>query len=144
MADWYGAARTNSVKIKDMEGLKKSLEPFPTIEIYPRANDKDLVAFMVSRDYDYGGWPGFGSIENEDGSENEIEFSFSELVVPFMAEGEVLIAQEIGHEKLRYVTGYAEAYSWDGRHCAININDIMDKAAKEFGVDRATISDPAC
>ena len=28
MADWYGSARSNYVRIKDMEGLKKALAPF--------------------------------------------------------------------------------------------------------------------
>jgi hypothetical protein len=133
MANWYGAARSNYVEIKDIDGLKKAIGTFDINVI--EAARKGFVCFLGGEGSD-GAWPSY-SIDDEG---NELEFSFAEHVVPYMAPNQVLITMEAGAEKLRYITGYAEAYHSDGRVVAVSLYDIYALAEKEFGVPRADIS----
>ena len=47
---------------------------------------------------------------------------------------------EVGSERYRYVTGQAIAARWDGRVVHLSLNDIYEKAAREFGVDVKSIT----
>jgi hypothetical protein len=133
MANWYGAARSNYVKIKDLNGLKKALEPF-NININEDKGD-GFVCFLCDDSSD-GAWPSY----SEDDEGNELDFNFAEYVVPYMAPDQVLITMESGAEKLRYITGYAEAYHSDGRRVGLSLYDIYALAEKEFGVSHSYIS----
>ncbi len=133
MADWYGAARSNYVRVTDLEALKKSLGDFD-ITIVEQADGR--VALLSSDEY--GGWP--SSCYGEDG--DEIEFSFEEHVVPFLRDGEILITMDSGAENLRYVTGSAQAYNRDGLVCTVDIEDIYELAAGKLGINKSAI--PPC
>lgn len=134
MADWYGACRTNEVEVMDVEAVEKIFEPFQiTVE---RRGDNRVALFS---DDEYGGYPSSAWVETDDGDDDdELEFDFS-LIVPQLIHGQVLIVMCSGAEKLRYVTGEALAIAWDGRTTYIDINDIYDKAAAEFGVEARKI-----
>lgn len=128
MANWYGSARTNYVRVKDMDGLVAALEPFP-IEI---ADDGEGRVCFLSTECDSGGWPSFSFDEETD---EEIEFDFQEHVVPFLDDNEVLIAMEVGAEKLRYLSGQAVAYHPDGEQVlVVNIRDIYELVFNQWGV----------
>lgn len=127
MANPYAAARTNYVKFDDFEALKSALSPFP-LEVV----EKNSKHALLVRDYE--GWPGFG-IDEED---VEHEFSFEEHVCPHLAEGEVLVAMEAGHEKLRYVWGRATAYIKSGDAVSVSLDDIYDLAKAKFGIESIT------
>lgn len=124
MSNWYGACRTNYVQVKDIQAVKDAFQPFP-IEIHESA---DGLITLLSND-EYGGWP--SSTEDADGNETPFDF---ELIVPFLEHGQVLIVMCAGAEKLRYITGDAHAYAWDGRHAKVSLDDIYDLAEKKFGV----------
>jgi hypothetical protein len=124
MANWYGSCRTNYVRVKDVTEVLKIFAPFQLKMI---EDGQGRIGFL-SED-EYGGWP--SSVDDEDG--NEIEFDFS-LIIPQLADKEVLIVMCAGAEKLRYITGEAIAYAWDGRSTAVYINDIYKKVEAEFGV----------
>jgi hypothetical protein len=113
--------------------LEKALEPF---DINISKDGEGEFICLLSGDSSDGAWPSY----SEDNEGNELEFSFAEHVVPYMAHGQVLIVMEAGAEKLRYITGYAEAYHSDGRVVAVSLYDIYALAAKEFGVSRGDIS----
>lgn len=135
MANWHGASRTNYVRIKEEQALRQALEPWEiTVHRHPTRSD----CFMFEGACDNGDFPSSRS----DDEDNEIDFSFQELIVPHLAEGQVLLAQVIGREKLRYLTGYAYGYAWDGRVVSINTNDIHKLAAETFGVDPKNIAHP--
>jgi hypothetical protein len=133
MANWYGAARSNYIKIKDINGLEEALEPFD-INI-SKDRDGEFVC-LLSGDSSDGAWPSY----SEDDEGNELEFNFITHVVPYMAPDQVLIVMEAGAEKLRYITGYAEAYHSDGRMVGLSLHDIYALAEKEFGVAHSYIS----
>lgn len=75
-------------------------------------------------------------------TEGEYEFSWEEHIMPMIAEGEVFVIMEAGSEKIRYVTGYAQAYVRQGssvRCVTVSLDDIYQKASSEFKVDMAKI-----
>lgn len=148
MANWYGAARSNYVKVADMPGLQAALEPWP-VSIRPEAGNPDLVCFL-SEEQDSGGWPSFATVEVQDPAfpedsdclvEDEIEFDPEVQILPFLEPGQVLIMMEAGHEKLRYITGSAVAYCQGKPLVALNLNDIYVMAHEAFGVPRNQITE---
>ena len=133
MASYEATARSNYVKIKDMDGLRKALEPFD-IAIWEQDG---LVGFGQS-EMSEGGWP--YSLDELDENGDEVMFDPCVQICPFMEEGQVLIMMEVGHEKLRYVSGYATAYNSAGDSIQVGLFDIYDLAATRFGVPLATIT----
>ncbi|MBF0556947.1 MAG: hypothetical protein HQK96_20725 [Nitrospirae bacterium] len=91
-------------------------------------------------DDEYGSWPSYVCVENEQGEEEEVEFDPTVHICPFMEDGEVLIMMTAGAEKLRYITGHAEAYNSEGKWVSVFIEDIYEKAAKKFGVAKSSIT----
>ena len=135
MAQWIGVARSNYVKIADVDGLVKALEPFE-IEVMGGDANVGKVMFTVSQESDDGGWPTYACAE--DGT--EIKFDPAIHICPFMEEGQILVMQEVGWEKLRYVTGHAVAYNKAGASTSVNIDDIYAKAAAFFEVKEDDIT----
>lgn len=135
MSSWYGTARSNYVKIDDMAGLEAALKPF-CVKITPQDTDPAVVYF-TPEDSDTGGWQTFSS-DDDDGE--EIEFNPVEHICPFMADGQVLVMMEAGAERLRYVTGEAQAYNKQGDFVCLSLSDIYAKAAEAFGVPKASIT----
>lgn len=133
MADFYGTARTNYVRFKDVEAVRKLLEP----------TQLELVQHSVHPDY-YRIHTNsfFGTFDTTwfDDQEEDHELCIESEVAPLLCEDEVLIVIEVGAEKLRYLSGKADAYTWDGRHVGLCLNDIYEQAAKSFGVAPSAIA----
>ncbi len=148
MSSWIGSARTNYFAVKDRAGLEKALAPF---EIAIEAHPEDLAFVSLRTDDEWGGMPSIAYIESEEDEDGMVEdqevfFDPVEHICPFMREDQLLVIVESGAERLRYITGVANAYSADGRHVGISIDDIYEKAVKELGADpkcfaRATYQD---
>lgn len=141
MANWNGAARTNYFICTDKNALARSLEPFDLI-ISEGASDNAGKAGKVCllSANEFGGWPRAGYIYGEKG---DIDFDMDVHVMPYVCEGEVVVVMEAGAEKLRYVSGLAEARIRKGNKvkvCAIHLNDIYDLAARRFGVNKKKIT----
>lgn len=128
MANWYGACRTNYVQVKDVDAVIKAAAPFALELIRDEAG---RVGFLSTDEY--GGWPSSTYAEDDEDCLNEIEFDFG-FIVPHLVEREVLVVVCSGAEKLRYVTGDALAYAWDGRVTRVDLTDIYKKVKDEFGV----------
>jgi hypothetical protein len=68
---------------------------------------------------------------------NDVEFSFEACIMPFIKVGEVLVLQEVGAEKLRYVTGWACAMVRRENDAVdtvgLNLDEIYTKARNTFG-----------
>lgn len=132
MANYYGGARTNYVRVSDMDGLVEFLEDWPI-----KIDNRDGKVAFFSIDEDSGGWPSWRL--NDEGE--DIEFDFGELMM-FVEPGEVLVLMETGAEKLRYLVGYAAAYIRTGgevKHCSVNIDEIYKRASEKFDVDVSKI-----
>lgn len=140
MANWQGTARSNYVKIKDMEGLKEALKPFPIRLHTAVAGPNEGKVCLLSEESDDGGWPSYAYSSDDDDGEDEIEFDISAVVCPYMEPGEILVIMETGAEKLRYISGYAAAFNHEGNAVYLFLSDIYAKAADHFGVPLGSIT----
>ena len=134
MANWNGIARTNYVKIKDIDALMKFVDGLP-IEVHPHPAAENFVCFAPA-DNDTGDFDHYYS-DDDDGNDEYWDWTH---IAEHSVEGQVLIVMTVGHEKSRYLTGYASAITWDGRVTDVSIDDIYEKAVREFGVERETIA----
>ena len=124
MANFYGTARTNYFEVKDLEAFETAMGRLPDLEII---YNNGLVGLMV--DYgDSGCFPSYTyDEENEEFSEQEIDIA--EYVAAHLADGAVAIFIQAGAEKLRYVSGYAEAINSKYQRKFVSLDDIYDLAA---------------
>jgi len=145
MSQWYGTARTNYFHC-DLAALAEAIEPFD-LRVYEGGDG--LVMLSPSEMSDDGGWPSWAQIDAPDPEdagetiEKEIEFSFEEYVMPYVVEGEVVIAMSAGAEKLRYVSGNALAFCRRGLEVQIvhiSLQDIYALSAEKFAVPRESIT----
>lgn len=121
MANYEGMARTNYVKVKDIDELNRRLEEVDGLKLI-KGDAEDHVGFIFT---------------NEDPSifVGDDMVDFQDWFAPFLEDGEVCVMTEIGFEKNRYYVGYSIAFNNKGDLISVNINDIYEKAKEEFGVD---------
>ena len=157
MADWYGHARTNYFKVKDIEKFKEFCDTFYVEmieqeqvvlkqECYQCLHNnkipedcKQVIKRTVGEckgekikeqccgflGTDTGAIVGYA----EDIQGNPLEFDdMVKMLATHLEEGWVAILQEVGAEKLRYITGYSLAVNHLGETVDIDINNIYQKA----------------
>lgn len=120
-----------------MEELKKSLSPF-SIDFSVSNYGPNQGKICLLSDTDDGDWP--TTIGDEDGDDDFIEFSFEQFVCPHLCDGEVLIVQTIGNEKLRYLSGFSTAYTKDGKIASVDINDIYGLVVDKLGFELGSVT----
>jgi len=122
MANFYGTARSNYFEVKDLAAFEAAMAKLPDLEVIHR---DELVGIMVN-DGDSGCFPSFTYDEE---TEEEFEIDIAEHVAEHLADGAVAIFVQAGAEKLRYVSGYAEAINNKFQRKALSLDDIYDMAA---------------
>jgi hypothetical protein len=129
MANYYGANRTNTFKVKDVEKFKAWADTVPDIELHDRG---DGCFTILGCDPDGAGyWP----TERWTGENQDVpaEFSFHGELAEHLADGEVCVCIDAGHEKLRYISGNATAFDNTGKTVAVCLWDIYKLAKEAFG-----------
>lgn len=131
MADWYGHARSNYFRVKDLEAFKKAMEPLSDeVEIWQHGDERlgppkdDRIALGVTGS-DKGGWPSEYYDVNKD---EYVEVDVVDLVAQHLADDEVAIFMECGAEKLRYLTGRAWAVNNKGEVAVVDLEEIFLRA----------------
>ncbi len=127
MANAEGYARTNYFYVEDEEAFNAALPHSLTQYV----NAEGRICLLAE-----GDWP--SEVEDENGEYQD--WSLLSLM-PFIREGEVVVVQCVGHEKLLYVWGYSIAYLRSGEEiktCHVNIEDIGEKVKAEFGTSPQT------
>lgn len=122
MANYYACARSNYFQVKDLEAFKKEIET-PSIEIHEEGEKGICILFyegIISDYYDENG-------------EDYIEINWADIFKRHLKEFQVAVFMESGAEKLRYIVGYAIAYSWTGETVEVNLNSIYGLAGEKFG-----------
>lgn len=132
MANWYGTSRSNYFKVKDGAEFRAWADAC-NLGLFEEGS---LFGIHAGQSED-GSWPGS---RWSDDDKDFIEIDIVDELPNFLAEGQVAILMTAGAEKLRYVTGHATAVAWDGRITYVNLNDIYQKAADEFGLDINSIT----
>jgi len=126
MADWYGSARTNYVRVTD-EAKFREMAKFWNLRVIESEGKFGL----YPDDGGFGDWPSFMT----DDADVEHQFTFDDVVMPLVVEGEVLVIKVCGAEKLRYLTGYAAAYRRVGDRVDwvdISLTQIYDRARQKW------------
>jgi len=158
MADWVGHARSNYFKVKDKNKFQEFCELFGCELISKQGkilekrcydclyNNKldekckhlikrtvgeckgdeyedELVGFLGNN----GNGQIFGYAEDDQGNVLEFEDALN-MLATHLEEGWVAIVQEVGAEKLRYITGFATAINSKGETQDISIGQIYQKA----------------
>lgn len=132
MANWCGAFRSNYFKVKSP---KKFRLFFDTIK--KQYSEIDL--WEEEKEFAFGGYCNIpNSLYGKEG--NAAIDSITLEIAKYLKDDEILILQEAGNEKLRYVTGYAVAINSKGKTTSIEISDIYDIASKEFKIPKEKIS----
>lgn len=139
MANWQGAARSNYVRVTDVDALRAEMEPWD-ISVQ-EGSGKEAGKFCLLCETGDGGWPSSREVDDDEGdigNDGFVEFDFGEHVMPLVAEGEVLIVMEAGAEKPRYITSWSGAFVRTGddvKAIYVNIDRIYEMVRNEFGVN---------
>lgn len=130
--NYIGSARSNYFAVKDLEGFKAFLAQFGNVELIEGAGDrKGLVGFVVGRNSDSGCLPDRKPVRGEGGEDcgaDEEDCDFIAEVAPHLADGQVGVVVEIGHEGLRHLAGCATAFNNQGMTRRIATGDIYELA----------------
>ena len=128
MANWYGAARSNYFKVRDIKNFSAFMKQLPNMVAEYIVGDN---TWWIHGNDDNGGFD--WTIYDENFEPDTSVDAMSEFA-SHLQEGEVAIFFEIGSEKLRYITGYSTAIAWNGEITTINLNDIYDLVAKKYNI----------
>jgi len=130
MADWYGHARSNYFRVKDLNAFRKAMEPLDDISIHGKGDRSEIledgfICLLVDNG-DKGGWPAwlYNEVTDED-----YEVELTKVIAEHLVDGDVAILMECGAEKLRYVTGWAVAVNSKGEEKGVSLDDIYQLAA---------------
>ena len=130
MADWYGHARSNYFRVKDLDAFKAKMEQVG-LEVVGRRQDDSVEAdgrvAVLSTNDDKGGWP---SGYYDDDADEDVEVDVVELIAEHLADDEVAVFMECGAEKLRYLTGNATAVNNKGEMRQVWLDQIYPLAAE--------------
>jgi hypothetical protein len=122
MANYVGSARSNHFRVRDGAAFLDWVGTLPGVVAREDGASPDRFALLVE-DGEDGSWPAWR--HDEEGEDEEIDL-YTELA-GHLAEGEVVVLQEVGAEKLRYLVGYAVAVNHCGEKLAVSIDDIYEK-----------------
>ena len=127
MANYEATARSNYFRVKDAKAFEEFIDGFESFEIVPDSEGRYALI-----DRDGTGLPSSRYSMEED---EWVECDFVVLLAEHLADHEVAILMEVGHEASRYVAGHAIALNNEGKVVQLNLSDIYGLALKEFGVE---------
>jgi hypothetical protein len=128
MANYEATTRSNYFRVKDAPAFEAWCRSLG-LEFWTEAREEapDDAFYAITADTgDCCGWPSC-RIDNDE------DIDFPEDLAGHLDPRDVAIVFEVGHEKLRYITGVAIAVHPDGRTVAVSLNDIYARARKAFG-----------
>jgi hypothetical protein len=126
MANFYGHARSNYFKVKDLDAFKDWVETCPSLGYWEKGG---LVA-IYSDCPDSGCWPSCRYGEDDEFEDLNLLAELAE----HLTEDSVAVLIEAGAEKLRYITGYANAVNHEGEVVTVSLDEIYQRAFDNFKV----------
>lgn len=134
MANYYGKGRTNYVSVTDRAAFEDAAGKLNCTVI---DNSDGKVGLMDAND-DGGG---FFFQHYDEVADDYVDYDPAELIAPLLLEGEVIVFEEVGFEKYRYLSGWAFAFDRSGEVVRVSLDDIFQVASDKFGVPVAQITD---
>lgn len=138
MANYCGYGRSNYFRVKDMDVFREFIGEYAT-ELSIEEGGEDSICLI--HEGECGDLPStYEMPDPQEGFGEEVQINFLELLSKHLVEedGNIFVWQTVGHEKLRYLTGYAEAVDHHGREVWISIDGIYKKCKEELGHEPAT------
>lgn len=127
MASYTAAARSNYFRVKNPKAFRRWCDRL-NLDILMPDDAGPEPFFAITPSSDTGSWPSFHPDTDE-------EIDIHQELAPHLDPRDVAILMQSGHEKLRFITGFATAVHADGRCITISLRDIYDRAREEFGQD---------
>ena len=137
MADFYATSRSNFVIVKDVQDAIESLKPYD-IPIHRHPTNKN--AIMLAGCNSNGT---FSSSYMDDNNE-DVYLNLVKWCKTHLQQGQVLVLVSAGAEKLRYVSAWAEAYTWKGEVVTVDLLDtLFSKIYEKLDIDAIEVADPS-
>jgi len=124
MANYIAHCRTNYFKVKDPTRFSADLLNVPDIKF----EESNGTFVLYGDNPDGAGWPCM--LDDDSDPDGWVDFNLPLFVANYLADDEVAIFMEVGHEKLRYLVGYAIAVNSKGETHAVSLNDIYELASE--------------
>lgn len=128
MADWTGAARSNWFAVKNVDEFRFEIEQLTgevTVEVSRKPGKENYVTLLA--DSWNGSWPATTG-------DGDIVIDWAGRISPHLVPGHICVIQEVGYEKLRYMTGWSLAINANGTTVYTDLNDIIDNAAADLKI----------
>ena len=129
MANYEAMVRSNYFRVKNESAFRMEIDRMAYIEV--RTDDTEAELLMICR-YDGDSLPGWYDMD-EYGSyydDEPPEIDWVDFFSRHLEDEEVAIIMEVGHEKLRYLTGVATAYNNKGETEYVSLGLIYELALK--------------
>lgn len=136
MANWYGTARSNYFKVRDLEAFKEEFGDMCRI-----VERDGMVAVFPDDTTDDGSFPSTRLVVVESGdeeTEDYEDFDFVEAVSEHLTEDSIAVFMCAGAEKQRYISGWAVAIDHKGEREELVLRDIHRLAAKRWPYSTVT------
>ena len=118
MADYIATARTNYFRVTDEQKYQKLFKGLVSDnQLFDFTKEENGIVFHAFGSY---GWISYETGQDDGESNDGFDFFLEELQ-QILPDDEAFVYQEIGHEKLRYVTGGAVV--------------VTSKVIKQLGLD---------
>lgn len=135
MADFFATSRSNYVLVKDVTAAIDSLKHY---DIPIHRHPKNANAIMLA------GCDADGTFSTTCHGLVEAYLDIPEWCKKHLVEGQVLVLVSAGAEKLRYVTAWAEAYTWKGERVSVDLLDnLFSKIYEKLDIDEIEVADPS-
>jgi len=133
VADYTAHARSNYFRLRD-DAARAALDAFISdhdLDLTIIASREDLTRIALLEDSG-NGWPShyFDEQAGQDAGGDYIDFTIWEVVAPLLADDCVAVFIEVGHEKLRSLSGIAIAVNSQSETRQVLTNDIYPLAAQ--------------
>lgn len=126
MADSKCTARTNYVRVKDVDAAIKALGPF-RVEVHRHRTEPD--AIMVSNGENC---TLRASYVNKD--KDEVELDWAQWCRDNLKENQILVINEVSAESPLYIHSDACAYSHEGDEVSVSLDEALEDAIRaKFG-----------
>ena len=136
MADFFATSRSNYVLVKDVDAAIEALKDF---DIPIHRHPKNANAIMLAG---CDGDGTFSTTRYDDLVESCLDLP--EWAATHLVEGQVLVLVSAGAEKLRYISAWAEAYTWKGEQVSVDLlTSLFSKMYEKLNIDKIEVADPS-